>query len=111
MGEKLHVKDSDIAWEKADEGIKRKIMGYQPNLMLVKVHFDRGAIGYKHTHSHEQVSYVISGKFEVDIDGKKQVLQAGDAFVIPANVEHGAVCLEEGVLIDTFSPMREDFLK
>lgn len=111
MSEKLHVKDSEIAWEKAGEGMKRKIMGYQPNLMLVRVHFNKGAIGYKHTHPHEQVSYVISGKFQVEIDGKKEVLVAGDAFVIPANVKHGAVCLEEGELIDTFSPLREDFLK
>jgi len=111
MIEKRHVKDSHIVWEPAGEGMKRKIMGYQPHLMLVKVHFEKGAIGYKHTHPHEQVSYVISGKFEVEIEGKKEILEAGDAFVVPANVEHGAVCLEEGVLIDTFSPLREDFLK
>ena len=86
-------------------------MGYDKNLMLVKVNFEEGAIGYKHSHHHQQVSYVVEGKFEVEIDGEKQVLSTGDAFTIPSNLEHGAVCLEKGVLIDTFSPMREDFLE
>ncbi len=111
MASKYHIKDDELAWEAAGEGIERKIMGYQPHLMLVKVHFKKGAIGYKHTHAHEQVSYVLSGQFEVEVNGKKEILKAGDAFVIPAQVEHGAVCLEEGILIDTFSPMREDFLQ
>ncbi len=111
MASNYHIKDTDLAWETAGEGIERKIMGYQPHLMLVKVHFKKGAIGYKHTHVHEQVSYVLSGVFEVEIDGKKEILKAGDAFVVPAQVEHGALCLEEGLLIDTFSPMREDFLQ
>lgn len=110
MHNAYHIKDEQVKWEPAGEGIKRKIMGYQPNLMLVKVHFEKGAVGYKHKHPHEQVSYVISGKFEVEVENKKKVLTEGDAFVIPANVEHGAVCLEDGILIDTFSPMREDFL-
>jgi quercetin dioxygenase-like cupin family protein len=86
-------------------------MGYESDIMLVKVNFEKGAIGYKHAHHHQQVSYVVDGKFEVEIDGKKEVLVSGDAFVIPSNIEHGAVCLEKGVLIDTFSPMREDFIQ
>ena len=52
-----------------------------------------------------------SGMFEVQINGEKKALRAGDAFYIPPNVMHGAVCLEAGVLIDVFSPMREDFIK
>ena len=49
--------------------------------------------------------------FEIEIEGKKEVLRKGDAFVIPSNAEHGAICLEDGVLIDTFSPLRDDFLE
>jgi quercetin dioxygenase-like cupin family protein len=46
----------------------------------------------------------------VSIDDKKQVLKGGDAFLVTSNLVHGVLCLEEGILIDTFSPMREDFL-
>jgi quercetin dioxygenase-like cupin family protein len=54
---------------------------------------------------------VESGVFEIEIAGEKRILKAGDAFFIPTNVWHGAVCIEAGVLIDTFSPMREDFIE
>lgn len=105
-----HVKNSQIPVEKVAPGMTRQIMGYDSDLMLVRVNFKKGAIGYKHSHRHQQVTYVESGVFEVEIDSKKEILKQGDAFVIPSNVEHGAVCLNEGILIDTFSPMREDFI-
>ena len=105
-----HVHASDIEIENVNEGMNRQILGYLSGLMLVRVTFDKGAIGYTHEHSHQQVSYVESGVFEVEIDGLKKILKAGDAFVIDSDINHGAVCLEKGVLIDTFSPMREDFI-
>lgn len=63
-----------------------------------------------HQHFHTQATYCISGKFEFDIDGEKKVIEAGDGVYIEPNLLHSAVCLEEGMLIDTFSPVREDFL-
>ena len=91
-------------------GITRQILGYGPEIMIVRVWFEEGAVGDVHAHPHSQSSYVESGKFEVFIDGEKRVLEAGDCFYVAPNLDHGAVCLEAGVLIDTFSPMREDFL-
>jgi quercetin dioxygenase-like cupin family protein len=108
---KVFVKNADIAWEEVGEGIKRKIMAYDDRLMLVHVAFEKGAIGALHQHLHTQITHVESGVFEVEIDGEKQVLKTGDIFFIPSNVMHGAVCLEPGMLIDVFSPMREDFIK
>jgi len=105
------IKNSDIPLETVAPGMTRKIMGYDSELMLVVVHFKKNGVGAKHSHQHQQVSYVVSGAFEVEIEGKKEILREGDAFVIPSNAEHGAVCLEDGVLIDTFSPLREDFLE
>ena len=52
----------------------------------------------------------MSGKFEVEVDGHKQVLAAGGCFFVPSMKMHGAVCLESGILLDVFSPAREDFL-
>jgi quercetin dioxygenase-like cupin family protein len=108
---KVFIKDDDIAWEQVAEGIKRKIMAYDDRLMLVKVAFEKGGIGTVHQHHHTQITHVESGIFEIEIDGEKQMLKAGDVFFAPSNVWHGAVCLEAGVLIDVFSPMREDFIK
>jgi quercetin dioxygenase-like cupin family protein len=108
---KVFIENDGMEWETVGEGVQRKIMAYDDKLMLVKVKFDTGGIGTLHQHYHSQISHVESGVFEVEIDGEKKVLKAGDAFYIPSNVMHGAVCMEAGVLIDVFSPMREDFIK
>jgi quercetin dioxygenase-like cupin family protein len=108
--QQVFVKDNELEWEAVAPGVKRKIMAYDDSLMVVKVAFEEGGIGSLHQHPHIQITHVESGKFEVEIAGEKKVLEAGDVFFIPTNVWHGAVCLEAGVLIDTFSPMREDFI-
>ena len=91
-------------------GIKRQILGYGQDLMAVKVWFEEGAEGYTHDHFHSQVTYVVSGEFDVFIDGETKTLKAGDSFYIAPNLPHGAICKKPGVLIDMFSPLREDFL-
>lgn len=100
----------ELETEFAGEGVTRQIMGYDENVMLVKVMFQKGSIGSVHTHPHVQTSYVASGKFEVNIGGDKKILEEGDGFFVPSGIEHGVVCLEAGILIDTFNPYRKDFL-
>ena len=105
------IKSADVAWESPDKGITRQILGYDDRLMLVRVRFEQGAVGVTHNHPHRQVTYVESGSFEVEIGGKKQTLGRGDCFFIPPEVRHGARALEEGCLIDVFTPARESFLQ
>lgn len=109
--EERFFKEEAVTWEKVSEGISRQFVGFNDQLMMVKVKFDEGAIGYVHDHFHSQVTYVASGKFEIEIDGEKQVLQKGDGFFVQPNLKHGAVCKEAGILIDVFSPIREDLIK
>lgn len=90
--------------------MRRKILGYSPEMMMVRVEFDRGAVGAVHTHPHRQVTYVASGKFEVEIDGRKNRLSAGDSFIVEPEITHGVTALEDGCLIDVFTPARKDFL-
>ncbi len=107
----VFVENDSIDWEIVDRGVRRKIMAYDDRLMLVKVDFETGAIGTLHNHFHTQITHIHSGVFEVEIDGNKKVLKAHDVFFVPTNLVHGVVCLEAGVLIDVFSPLREDFIK
>ena len=107
----VFIENDSMAWETVDNGIRRKIMAYDERLMLVKVEFQKGGVGALHQHHHSQITHVESGVFEVEIAGEKKTLKSGDCFYIPSNIIHGAVCLEAGVLIDVFSPMREDFVK
>ncbi len=104
-------KFADMPWEPAGENVRRKIMAYDENLMLVYVEFKKGGRGLPHDHFHSQGTLVVSGRFEVYIGEKTATLTAGDTFYIEPDVEHGALCLEDGVLLDTFSPYRADFLK
>lgn len=100
----------DIKIEDVHEGVSRKIVAYNDNLMAVEVYFEKGGIGPIHTHPHEQITYVLSGKFEFNIDGNKVVIESGDSTFKQPNIPHGAVCLEKGVLLDIFTPCRKDFI-
>ena len=94
----------------AAPGMTRQVLGFDPTLMVARVTFEEGAIGETHDHPHAQVTYVESGRFEVTIGEETRTLGGGDSFYVPPNVSHGAVCTEPGVLLDVFSPAREDFL-
>ena len=100
----------DMEWEALGGGVSRKFLGYDNQIMMVSVKFEEGALGSPHQHFHTQATYCVSGKFEFEIDGVKQIVAAGDGVYIEPNLLHSAICLEEGQLIDTFSPVREDFL-
>jgi quercetin dioxygenase-like cupin family protein len=104
------IEEKAIAWEDQGGGVRRKILGYDPGLMMTVVEFKKGSIGYLHKHPHRQVTYVKSGSFEVQVDGKKHVLRSGDCFFILPDLEHGVVALEDSCLVDVFTPAREDFL-
>ena len=104
------INSADTEWEKVGEGVERKILGYDEVLMMVCVRFAKGSVGTLHHHVHRQISYVESGVFEVTIDEEKRVLQKGDCFFVQPDLVHGVVALEQGVLVDIFSPCREDFL-
>lgn len=106
----LFVDDQALPWEPVAEGVKRKIMTYDANLMMVKVAFETGGIGAGHSHPHTQMSYVASGAFSILIADETRTVRTGDAYYIPPNVWHGAVCVEAGELVDVFTPMREDFV-
>ena len=106
----LFISDKERAWEDLGEGVSRKIMSYSEDLMVVKVRFEKGSMGATHQHPHTQVSYVESGVFEYTIGENTVVMEQGDSCIIPSNIIHGCQCIAAGVLIDSFNPMRKDFV-
>lgn len=107
---KTIFRNQDAAIEKVEEGLFRQVLGYDSDIMLVRAIFDEGKVAPRHSHPHQQVTYVEKGKFMVEIEGEWTELNEGDSFVIPSNAMHHGKALTECVLIDTFSPMREDFI-
>lgn len=102
--------DRETGWEPAGVGIRRKVLCYDDGVMIVRVAFEDGAVGAPHSHPHVQCSIVESGAFDVTIAGRTQRLTAGDSFLVPSGAVHGAVAIEAGILVDVFTPMREDFV-
>ncbi|HIW20447.1 MAG TPA: cupin domain-containing protein [Candidatus Dorea intestinavium] len=92
------------------EGVTRRVLAYNEDLMCVENTFATGAVGEIHHHPHTQITYVVSGEFEFSIDGKVNVVKKGDTMLKTNDVKHGCKCLKEGVLLDIFTPQREDFL-
>lgn len=104
------VFEKDVALTDLGGGVQRRILAYNEELMIVEVHFEVGGVGTLHTHPHAQCTYVQSGRFRFTIDGKETEVGAGDSISFPPEIVHGTLCLEAGVLLDIFAPMRKDFL-
>jgi quercetin dioxygenase-like cupin family protein len=105
------VRTTAAAWEQTGDGVRRQILGHGPDLMMVRVDFEPGAVGSIHHHPHRQVSYVAAGSFEVTVADATSVLAMGDCFYVQADLPHGVVAREAGTLIDVFTPAREDFIR
>ena len=101
----------DVTSEKTSEGVKRKILAYTDELMVVENSFEKGAVGSLHSHPHTQITYVVEGEFEFEINGIKKIVKKGDTMLKKDGIVHGCVCLKEGKLLDVFTPMRKDFVK
>jgi quercetin dioxygenase-like cupin family protein len=104
------VFNNSVKAKNAGEGVEREILASGGKLMTVKFTFQKGAIGSLHSHPHEQVGYILKGTFEFEMDGKKQILNAGDSYYVKPDTQHGVKALEDAAILDVFTPLREDFL-
>lgn len=96
--------------ETVAEGVTRRILLHAGKLMAVEVHFAANAIGAMHSHPHEQLTYVLAGEFVFTIGDETRRVSAGDTLYKMPDIIHGCVCEKAGVLLDIFTPVREDFL-
>lgn len=79
-------------------------------MIVVKIKFEEDTSGALHQHHHIQATYVESGHFEVTNENEITIINTGDGFYIPPNATHGVVCLQAGVLIDSFTHERKNIL-
>ena len=102
---------SKIPIEQIATGIERQMIVGQ-EVMLCRFRFAPFVVTAEHSHPHEQMTLVVQGRVKFVISGEEHLLGAGDVLYFPPNNRHGATMLdEEVILIDVFSPIREDFLK
>lgn len=100
---------SELEEERMNDKITRKLAVGQ-NEMIGRLHLAKGAFVPPHKHVSEQITMVMSGSLKFTIGGKDITVNAGEVLVIPPNVVHSALALEESDDIDAFSPLRLDWL-
>ena len=105
-----HLNWSSIPIERPGEGIERQMVVGE-KIMICRFRFTPGLVTPEHSHPHEQMSIVVSGRVRFYIEGEERIASPGDVLHFPSNCRHGATMMEEEVvLLDIFTPLREDFL-
>ena len=104
------VSNSEARESTPEPGLTRKVLAYNDRLFLAEHRMEKGWVGSIHSHPHEQVVYVVRGHLKVTCQGKTFEIRTGDTFLVRGGVEHGASAVEESVVIDVFTPCREDYI-
>ncbi|SFB34874.1 Cupin domain-containing protein [Cohnella sp. OV330] len=97
-------------WQQINPLIRRKVFPPGERLMSMAIEFKKGGIGPEHAHPHEQLGYVVSGKIRMVLDGAEIVASAGEQVVVPGGVSHSVEALEDSLVLEAFTPLREDLL-
>ena len=103
------VRAMDVEPVEMVPGLWRRTLSWGERLMVVQVTLEEGTVVPAHRHPHEQITYVVEGELSMEAEGRTYVLRAGDSLLFPGNSEHGATALKRTLVVDTFSPPREDY--
>jgi quercetin dioxygenase-like cupin family protein len=104
------VRSIATPWQTTEPGVRRQVLGYGPDLMMVRRENHPPPTAPQHQHPQRQVSYVAAGRLEVIVDGERAELAAGDCFFVDSERVHGVIAREAGTLVDVFTPARAEFL-
>jgi len=103
------IKTENSEQVRMNEGVVRRTLGTTDEAMLCEFSLSTGAVVPEHSHMNDQVGYVVSGKLELRVGDETQILGPGESYAVPGGVVHSAVAKEDCVLIDVFSPPRNDY--
>jgi quercetin dioxygenase-like cupin family protein len=107
----LVVVPTDEAKESEPEpGLKRRVLAYNDKLFVAEHAMKKGWVGTVHSHPHDQVVYIVRGHLTVTCQGRTFHARPGDTFVVRGGIEHGASALEDSLVVDVFTPAREDYI-
>jgi quercetin dioxygenase-like cupin family protein len=106
----MFYKKNDEGYKEALEGIRLKTLVYGEKTLMSEFRLNKGKTLPMHSHPHEQAGYVVSGRINLIVEGEKHEAGPGDGWCILGGVEHGAETLEDSLIVEVFSPVREDYL-
>lgn len=90
-------------------GLIRKTLVSGGRLMICRFDLGEGVVIPSHSHPHDQAGYVVLGRIRITVDGKSCDLGPGDSYFASSGAQHSAVALEASVVVDAFSPPRDDY--
>ncbi len=93
-----------------EPGLTRTVGSYNDKLFLAEHRMEKGWVGVRHSHPHDQLVYVVAGHLKVTCGDLAFEMRGGDSFVVRGGIEHQAAALEASHVLDVFTPCREDYL-
>ena len=96
--------------EQLNPRVARQVI-HGANMTIARLELRQGAVVPTHSHVHEQIATVNRGALKFLIDGAEQIVRAGQSIAILPHVPHGVEALEDSLVVDVFSPAREDWIR
>jgi quercetin dioxygenase-like cupin family protein len=93
-----------------EAGLERRVGAYNEKLLLAEHRMEKGWVGAAHSHPHDQIVYVVSGHLRMVAGDQTFEAREGDSFIVRGGVQHQASALAPSLVIDVFTPCREDYL-
>jgi len=106
----MFKKHDESGYQRVDEGVERQTLVHGDRTMMVEMRLKKGAAPPRHSHPHEQTGYLVKGRLRFSIGDHVYDVQSGDSWCIPGGMEHSAEAIEDTVVIEVFSPVREEYL-
>ena len=103
------IKSDDSTMSRPEPGLRRQVMSYSKEMMLVRHKVEPGWVGAAHSHPHEQLVYVVSGAIQLTVAGVTHALFAGDSILVAGGAEHQARTDRASEVLDIFTPCRADY--
>jgi quercetin dioxygenase-like cupin family protein len=104
-----HLNWNSVPLETMSDVISRKVISGEKG-MVAQVFLKKDAVVPEHHHESEQITYILEGALKFELEGREIVVRKGEVLVIPSNVPHRAVALEDTLDLDIFAPIRMDWL-
>jgi quercetin dioxygenase-like cupin family protein len=109
MADGYFVTPADAEQVTMVEGVHRRTMATTDEAMICEFFYETGAVIQPHSHTNDQVGYVVFGKLEVTIGNQTREVNQGDSYAIPGGIEHFVTALKDSLTLEIFSPPRNDY--
>jgi len=107
----MFAKKDENGFKVVLDGVSFKTLVHGERTLLAEFHLDKGAVVPKHKHPHEQTGYLVSGRMKFSLEtGEKRVVESGDSWCFAGDFEHGVEVLDDSLVIEVFSPVREEYI-